>query len=97
MAGTPVDIRDENYIWHQGKILRVYTKRHHKKGRHLVVKYSNSRRMDDIREDADSIAELGYFTGRTDVPHYKNGRIIVKDNDNKVTVLPKDEEPEVEV
>ena len=73
-----VDIRDTDFVWCSGKILRTVNKYHEKKVKYAVVKYDKSTKKEEIPEGSQRLAPKGFFTEREDIPRYERGKLVLR-------------------
>lgn len=91
-----VDIRDTDFVWCSGKILRTVNKYHEKKVKYAVVKYDKSTKKEEIPEGSPRLAPKGFFTEREDIPRYERGKLVLRNTEEGVAYLISKESDESE-
>lgn len=70
-AGTLIDVRDDDYIWRKGRIIRTFNRVNTDQVRikFVVVEYLENERKEEFALSCSRLARAGYFTNRKDIPH----------------------------
>lgn len=77
-AGMVVDIRDPDYVWCTGKVIKTTNKYHEKKIKYAIIKYDKGNKKEEIPEGSQRIATKGFFTAREDLPKYERGKLVMR-------------------
>lgn len=86
-TGLALDIRDPDFVWCSGKVLRTVNKYHDRKVKYAIVKYDRSTKKEEIPEGSPRLAPKGFFTEREDIPRYDRGKLVLRNAEEGVAYL----------
>ena len=69
-----VDVRDKNYVWCQGIVIRIIS-RVGEVHKFVKVQYldAEEKTEEDLKIISERLAKHGTYSSRGDIPRYKNG------------------------
>lgn len=82
-----VDIRDQDYVWCSGKILKTANRYQERKIKYAMVKYDKSTKKEEIPEGSPRLAPKGFFTEREDIPRYERGKLVLRNSEEGIAYL----------
>lgn len=82
-----MDIRDLDYVWCKGKVIRTINKYHEKKIKYVMIKYDKGLAKEELPENSSRIAAKGFYTNRNDMPKYERGKLILTNIEEGVSYL----------
>ncbi len=73
-----IDVRDVDYVWCTGRVIRTTNKFQDKKIKWMIVKYDKSNKKEEFPENSPRIAPFGFYTGRKNIPKYYRGKLVLE-------------------
>ena len=74
-----MDVRNFDYVWSKGRVMRTINKYHDKKIKYYIIKYDNNKKKEELPETSARLAPLGFYSLREDIPKYEGGRKVIHD------------------
>ena len=63
-------MRDLDYVWCTGKVVRTMCRFNDKKIKYVIVKFDKSTKKEEMPEFSPRLAPKGFYTSRLEIPHY---------------------------
>lgn len=82
-----VDVRDLDYVWCTGKVVRTVNKYHDKKVKYVIIKYDKGNKKEEMPEASPRLAPKGFFTAREDLPRYERGKLTLRNSELGIAYL----------
>ena len=82
-----MDVRNLDYVWCKGRVVRTINKYHDKKIKYYIVKYDKNKKREEFSETSPRLAPIGFYTLRDDIPKYEEGIKVIHDLNGGITYV----------